>query len=459
MPSFSSRLQLSHLFLRRHLLRPPPWLLGWTASISSLKVAWRKDPLLDAAIDRDKRWRLCSRVVREVLNEPGQTIPLRYLEKRRERLRLPVHVKTFLARYPNLFDLHLAPIKPRQAPVPFLRPSPCLRSFLDLDARLRSLHEPLALAKLCKLLMMSRHRALPAEKLLNAKRDFGLPDDLLCSLVPRHPHLLRLVHATGDRPFLELVSWEDDYAKSVIERRAEEEARLTGVLMRPNFDVRLPPGFFLRKEMREWTRDWLELPYVSPYADTSGLHPASPEMEKRSVGVLHEVLSLTLLKRMAVPIIGKFSEEFRLSNAFANAFTRHPGIFYVSLKGGIKTAMLREAYERGDLVDRDPLLEIKDRFVEILDEGHKVYLERINTKREAMQKDLELMASKNAELPEGEEESAETELPLIIGQIAYLANGANSLPCEQYICLGGHFFCNESICSPVLRTDLICSQY
>ncbi|URD78490.1 Plant organelle RNA recognition domain [Musa troglodytarum] len=182
--------------------------------------------------------------------------------------------------------------------------------------------------------------------------------------------------------------------------------------MRPNFDVRLPPGFFLKKEMREWTRDWLELPYVSPYADASGLYPASPEMEKRSVGVLHEVLSLTLLKRMAVPIIGKFSEEFRLSNAFANAFTRHPGIFYVSLKGGIKTAMLREAYDRGELVDRDPLLEVKDRFVEILDEGHKEYLERINTKRETMQKDLELMARKNAELPEDEEESAETKQPL-----------------------------------------------
>ncbi|CAL9781056.1 unnamed protein product, partial [Musa acuminata subsp. burmannicoides] len=457
MPSFSSRLQLSHLFLRRHLLRPPPWLLGWTASISSLKVAWRKDPLLDAAIDRDKQWRLCSRVVREVLNEPGQTIPLRYLEKRRERLRLPVHVKTFLARYPNLFDLHLAPIKPRQAPVPFLRPSPCLRSFLDLDARLRSLHEPLALAKLCKLLMMSRHRALPAEKLLNAKRDFGLPDDLLCSLVPRHPHLLRLVHATGDRPFLELVSWEDDYAKSVIERRAEEEARLTGVLMRPNFDVRLPPGFFLRKEMREWTRTGWSCPTCRLRRHVRCTRPR--RRWRSALSGCSTRCSLTLHKRMAVPIIGKFSEEFRLSNAFANAFTRHPGIFYVSLKGGIKTAMLREAYERGNLVDRDPLLEIKDRFVEILDEGHKVYLDRINTKREAMQKDLELMASKNAELPEDEEESAETELPLIIGQIAYLANGANRLPCEQYICLGGHFFCNESICSPVLRTDLISSQY
>ncbi|WOL10240.1 hypothetical protein Cni_G18994 [Canna indica] len=409
MPSFSnSRFRLSH-FLRRHPPRPPPWLFAGSASVSSLKVPWRKDPLLDAAIERDKRWRLCSRVVREVLLEPGHTIPVRYLEKRRERLRLPVHVKTFLARYPNLFDIYTAPIKPRQQPVPFLRPSPRLRSFLALDARVRVLHEPLALAKLCKLLMISRHRALPAEKLLNAKRDFGLPDDFLTSLVPRYPDLVRLVHASSDRPFLELVSWDDNYAKSVIEQRAEEEARLTGVRMRPNFDVRLPTGFFLRRDMREWTRDWLELPYLSPYADASELRSASPEMEKRAVGVLHEVLSLTLLKRMAVPIIGKFSDEFRLSNAFANAFTRHPGIFYVSLKGGVKTAMLREAYDQGKLVDRDPLLEIKDRFEEMLDEGHMDYLEGLKTKREALKKDLEFMARKNAELHEdgGEDEQDE----------------------------------------------------
>ncbi|XP_008793311.1 protein WHAT'S THIS FACTOR 1, chloroplastic [Phoenix dactylifera] len=379
----------------------PVFLLIQTGSISSLKVAWRKDRLLDSAIERDKRWRLCARVVREVLNEPGHAIPLRYLEKRRERLHLPVKVKTFLSRYPNLFDLYPDRIKPKTEPVPFLRPSPRLRSFLALEASLRARQEPLVLAKLCKLLMMSRDRVIPAEKLLNVKRDFGFPDDLLTSLVPKYPHLLRLVGSPGEgRSFLELVSWNEEYAKSVIEQRADEEARLTGVRMRPNFIVRLPPGFYLKKEMREWVRDWLELPYISPYADASGRHPASPEMEKRMVAVLHEVLSLSLLKRVAVPVLGKFCGEYRFSNAFANTFTRHSGIFYVSLKGGIKTAMLREAYDQGELVDRDPLLEIRDKFVEMMEEGYNEYMERLSTKREAMQKDLELMAKRNAELSE-----------------------------------------------------------
>ncbi|PKA46406.1 hypothetical protein AXF42_Ash020297 [Apostasia shenzhenica] len=369
--------------------------------VSSLKVAWRKEPSLDAAIERDKRYRLCARVVREVFNEPGCRIPVRYLEKRRQRLRLPFRVKTFLSRYPNLFDIYSDRIKPSSSPVPFLRPSSGLLSFISRQSSIRSRLEPLALSKLCKLLMMSRHRALPASKLFAVKRDFALPDDFLVSLVPRYPDLFRLVGGGGDdaSSFLELVSWREEYAKSAIQIRADEESRLTGVRIRPNFSIRLPAGFYLRREMREWTRDWLELPYISPYEDASGLHPSSPEMEKRSVAVFHELLSLSMMRRMAVPVVGKFCEEYRFSNAFGNTFTRHPGIFYVSLKGGIKTAMLREAYdENGDLVDRDPFLEMKDKFVEMMEEGHREWMESIRSKRDAVQKDMEMLARRNSEL-------------------------------------------------------------
>jgi hypothetical protein len=161
--------------------------------------------------------------------------------------------------------------------------------------------------------------------------------------------------------------------------------------------------------MRDWVRDWLELPYVSPYADTFGLNPASPEAEKRLIGVLHEVLSLSVERRMAVPIIGKFCEEFKLSNAFSNAFTRHPGIFYVSLKGGIKTVVLREAYdENGVLVDRDPMIELKERFMAIMDEGHRKYLEDLRRKNERLQKERENATRKGTNAVKSiEEESME----------------------------------------------------
>ncbi|KAL6626319.1 hypothetical protein ACP70R_030045 [Stipagrostis hirtigluma subsp. patula] len=370
--------------------------LSTTRCISSLKVPWRRDPALDAAIARDRRFRLASRLVREVLLSPGRRLLLRFLNRRRERIRLPVRVPTFLRRYPTL--LSVSP-----PPEPVASPSPQLLAFLDFASRLHELHAPLLASRLAKLLMMSSSRALPVCKIAAAKRDFGLPDDFLVSLVPRYPHLFRLVGDPGPdasgNAFLELVSWDDRLAKSVIELRADKEADVVGIRPRPNFTVKLPRGFYLKKEMREWVRDWLELPYVSPYASASELHPASPEAEKRLIGVLHEVLSLSVERRMAVPIIGKFCEEYRLSNAFANAFTRHPGIFYVSLKGGIKTAVLREAYnEDGELVDRDPMIELKERFVAIMDEGHKEYLEGLRRKNEELQKQREGAARKDVKV-------------------------------------------------------------
>ncbi|XP_010255839.1 PREDICTED: protein ROOT PRIMORDIUM DEFECTIVE 1 [Nelumbo nucifera] len=371
----------------------------WTqlASISSLKVVWRKDRHLDQAIENDKVWRLSARVVKEVLNEPGQVIPLRYLEKRRERMRLQVNVKTFLNRNPGLFDIYLDRIKPKTEPVPFLRPSSRLRCFLEEEKQIKDENEPLIVAKLCKLLMMSRDKVVSADKLLHVKRDFGFSDDFLCSLVPKYPHLFRLVGSPGEgKSFLELVSWNTEYAQSVIERRAEEESKLTGIRVRPSFNVKLPPGFFLKKEMREWTRDWMELPYISPYADVSHLDQASPEMEKRTVGVFHELLSLSILKRVPVATLGKFREEYRFSNAFSSVFTRHSGIFYMSLKGGIETAILREAYHESELIDRDPLLAIKDKFVELLAEGHHERAELLRLRKEAVQRDMEMVSVRNS---------------------------------------------------------------
>lgn len=354
---------------------------------------WRKDQKLDQAIENDKQYKLCARVVKEVLNEPGQVIPLRYLEKRRERLSLNVKVRTFLNRYPGLFYTYYDRIKPKSDAVLFLRPSDRLRDFLEEERKIYDNNEELLVAKLCKLLMMSKDKVLSVDKLVHVKREFGFPNDFLVKLVPRYPNYFKLVGCPGEgQSFLELESWNPDFAKSVIQLRAEEEAKLTGIPVRPNFNVKLPPGFFLRKEMREWVRDWLELDYISPYEDVSNLDQSSQEMEKRTVAVFHELLSLSIFKRIPVPILGKFSDEYRFSNAFSSAFTRHSGIFYLSLKGGIKTAMLREAYRHSELIDRDPLLEIKERFVELLEKGKHEWTEQLRLQREEVKKDMEKMA-------------------------------------------------------------------
>lgn len=380
-----------HLMHRKSLINPAFNL--HTRPISSLKVVWRRDPQLDHAIERDKPYKICSKVVKEVLNEPGQVIPLRYLENRRERLRLNVRISTFLNKNPALFDVYQDRIKPKSEPVRFVRVSHRLRNFLEEEKRIVLENEGWIVSKLCKLLMMAKDKVLSVDKLVHVKREFGFPNDFLVNLVPNYPNYFRIIGPPEEgKSFLELVEWNPEFAKSVIEQRAEDEFRLTGIRVRPNFYYKLPPGFFLRKEMREWIRDWLELDYISPYVDVSHLDQASQEMEKRTVGVFHELLSLSLFKRIPVPILGKFSDEYRFSNAFSSVFTRHSGIFYMSLKGGIKTAMLREAYKDGELIQRDPLLEIKDKFVQLLEEGWQERQEELRSQREEVKKNRVMVA-------------------------------------------------------------------
>lgn len=57
--------------------------------------------------------------------------------------------------------------------------------------------------------------------------------------------------------------------------------------------------------------------------------------------------------------------------------------------------MLREAYKDGVLIDRDLLFEIKDKFVELLEEGWKLRMEELRLRREVVENDMDLMIFEN----------------------------------------------------------------
>ncbi|TKY68992.1 ROOT PRIMORDIUM DEFECTIVE 1 protein [Spatholobus suberectus] len=105
-----------------------------------------------------------------------------------------------------------------------------------------------------------------------------------------------------------------------------------------------------------------DLPYISPYSDFSGLRPGSREKEKHACGVVHEILSLTLEKRTLVDHLTHFREEFRFSQQLRGMLIRHPDMFYVSLKGDRDSVFLREGYRDSQLVEKDRLLLIKEKF-------------------------------------------------------------------------------------------------
>ncbi|KAL0294817.1 UNVERIFIED_CONTAM: protein ROOT PRIMORDIUM defective [Sesamum angustifolium] len=74
-------------------------------------------------------------------------------------------------------------------------------------------------------------------------------------------------------------------------------------------------------------------------------------MEKRAVGIVHEVLSLTVEKMVEVEKISHFRNWFGIDLNAKDLFLDHPGMFYLSTKGKRHTVFLREAYERGCLIE------------------------------------------------------------------------------------------------------------
>ncbi|KAL0330082.1 UNVERIFIED_CONTAM: protein WHAT'S THIS FACTOR 9, mitochondrial [Sesamum radiatum] len=119
----------------------------------------------------------------------------------------------------------------------------------------------------------------------------------------------------------------------------------------------------------EWLNEWQKLPYTSPYVDASHLDPRTDVSEKRIVGVFHELLHLTILQRMERKNVSNMRGPLAMPQRFTKAFERHPGIFYISKKGDTQTVVLKEAYDRGELIERHPLADIREKYATMMKKG------------------------------------------------------------------------------------------
>jgi hypothetical protein len=216
--------------------------------------------------------------------------------------------------------------------------------------------------------MMSLEKRIFLEKIAHLGTDFGLPLEFRDTICHRYPQYFTVV-PTARGPTLELTHWDPELAVSAAEL-AEEENRARELEERdliidrpPKFNrVSLPKGLNLSKgEMRK-IYQFRDLPFISPYSDFSALRSGTLEKEKHACGVVHEILSLTIEKKTLVDHLTHFREEFRFSQQLRGMLIRHPDMFYVSLKGDRDSVFLREAYRDSQLVDKDRLLLIKEKF-------------------------------------------------------------------------------------------------
>ncbi|PIN00447.1 hypothetical protein CDL12_27051 [Handroanthus impetiginosus] len=323
----------------------------------------KKDPDLESALSRNRRWMVNNQIKNIILGCPDQVARIDFLQKKFKSLDLKGKALNWLKKYPCCFEVY------RENDEYFCRLTKQMKFLVEEEESVKDLQEPVLVKQLAKLLMMSKNHRLNVLKINELKRNFGFPDDYLLRIVPKYSDMFRVVNHTGRRSSMEieLTSWNPDFAFSAVQMLAQNQGR------EPCFSGSLPATW-----VKAWERfqEFNSTPYISPYAGLSGLVEGSAKMDKRTVALVHELLSLTLWKKLSIFKLGHFRREFCLPEKLNVLLLKHPGIFYVSNRYQIYTVVLREGYNGSDLVKKDPLVVVKEKFGELMQGGLHEYNQR-----------------------------------------------------------------------------------
>uniref|UniRef100_A0A1J3II64 Protein ROOT PRIMORDIUM DEFECTIVE 1 n=2 Tax=Noccaea caerulescens TaxID=107243 RepID=A0A1J3II64_NOCCA len=331
----------------------------------NVKLKWVKDRELDAVVAREKHLKAVCNLVSVISSSPDSKSPIFHLNPHRGQLGLPQDFKlpAFIRRYPNIFVEHLYRDSAGTR-VPCFGLTPEAVHLHREEANVLMVNKEDVLVRLCKLLMLTVKRTLPLHSIDHLRWDLGLPYDYQRSLIPDHPDLFCLVKLPTDLVGLKLMHWDEGLAVSQLQLK--EDPRNDDHIA---FPVKFTRGFGLKRKSMEWLQEWQRLPYTSPYVDASHLDPRTDLSEKRNVGVFHELLHLTVGKKMERKNVSNLRKPFALPQKFTKVFERHPGIFYISMKCDTQTVILREAYDRRHLLEKHPLVESREKFANMMNEG------------------------------------------------------------------------------------------
>ncbi|CAL4921085.1 unnamed protein product [Urochloa decumbens] len=329
---------------------------------------------LEAATER---WKVLSKVLTVVdalKKEEEHVTPLKRLEILRPQLGLvkPHKVAHFVRRSPNLFE-----VCRDSRGVMWAGLSPKAEALVEEEARLLEEHSATAAQYVTRMLMMSVDRRLAIDKIAHFRRDMGLPHDFRTRWVHMFPEQFRLVRLE-DGEYLELVSWNPNWAVTELEKKAAASAADTNVsppgeLSLP-FPMKFPPNFtsYYRFQGKAHhyvktgnTEQFQKVTYLSPYAEAKGLTPGSPEFDKRAVAVMHEILSFMLEKRLVTDHLTHFRREFVMPQKLMRLLLKHYGIFYVSERGKRFSVFLTEAYDGTELIEKCPLVQWREKLLQL----------------------------------------------------------------------------------------------
>ncbi|CAD6205961.1 unnamed protein product [Miscanthus lutarioriparius] len=336
--------------------RVPAALLVPARGLLEARVPWVRDRALDHVVEREGHLVpfLLTKDALLAATPPPHAVPLHSLPS---SIPFPYRPLRFLREYPSAFALSPHPIE--------VSPTTRLSALHAAEAQVVDTTFLDAADRLLRLLMLAPSRALPLRLVARLRLNLGLASDFQRSLLPNYPDYFAL---SPDGSLLELVCCRKDLAVSAMQAYAQRTGGYK-VGDAVAFPLSFPRGFELDKKVRKWLDEWQRLPYISPYEDGSHLAPRSDITEKRTVAVLHEVLSLTVGKKMEKEVLVKLGEALRLPPGFRKVVARHPGIFYLSHKLRTQTVVLRESYRRHMLVDKHPMMGIRYQYLHLMHMG------------------------------------------------------------------------------------------
>ncbi|KAJ0112761.1 hypothetical protein Patl1_00583 [Pistacia atlantica] len=268
-------------FLGKRLVLPDK--IGYLGNMRKVHVPFepvraavkrRKELPFDNVIQRDKKLKLVLKIRKILVSQPDRIMSLRQLGKFRRDLGLTKKRRfiALLRKFPAIFQI----VEEGVFSLRFKLTPEAERLYLE-ELKVRNEMEDLLVTKLRKLLMMSLDKRILLEKIAHLRTDFGLPFEFRDTICHRYPQYFRVV-ATGRGPALELTDWDPKLAVSAAElaeeeNRARELKEKNLIIDRPlKFNrVKLPKGLNLSKgEMRKISQ-FRDMPYISPYSDFSEL--------------------------------------------------------------------------------------------------------------------------------------------------------------------------------------------
>ncbi|KAI3783974.1 hypothetical protein L1987_43065 [Smallanthus sonchifolius] len=353
--------------ISRSLHPPTPvlvFLQDFSQSTSIPKKQQRvRDHGYDNYMEIEKKIRKVLKLQELILSQPNSMVSSARLDNLSRRLGFKqFEAGRFVLKFPHIFDVFEHPVQrilycrlTRKAHIQIQQENEAFMAQIDDSV-----------TRLRKLLMLSNTGWLGLEHVRIARREFGFPEDFEYSVILKHPQFFRLFEDKESKSkYIELVEKDLELGVCAIEKVRENEYRTKGgdaENIRFSFIINFPPGFKTGKYYKIAIWKWQRLPYWSPYEDVSGYDMRSLEaqkrMEKRAIAMIHEILSLTVEKKISLERIAHFRITMNLPKKLKDFLLQHQGIFYISTRGNygkLHTIFLREAYNKGELIEPNEL--------------------------------------------------------------------------------------------------------